>query len=202
MGRTKTISDTELLDAARRVFVEEGFAASTKAIARSAGVSEGVIFQRFTTKEDLFFAAMIPPPVDLNRLLHHPRSKGRSLVEKVTLSLIQYFRATFPVFIPLMSHPSFRFEEFARRHPDSPMVTLRRHLVEFVVQQQRAGRIGAVDPGAAALLMWSTAHSIAFFEHLGAHGGQFDPRIIRATVQSLWKGLAPPVPSRSLRARG
>jgi len=202
MGRTKTVSDTELLDAARRVFVEEGFAASTRAIARSAGVSEGVIFQRFTTKEDLFFAAMIPPPVDLNRLLHHPRSKGRGLVEKVTLSLIQYFRATLPVFIPLMSHPSFRFEEFARRHPDSPMVTLRRHLVEFVVQQQRAGRIGAVDPGAAALLMWSTAHSIAFFEHLGAHGGQFDPRIIRATIQGLWNGLAPPVSSRSLRARG
>src|SRR6266404_655376 len=191
MGRTKTVSDTELLDAARRVFVEEGFAASTRAIARSAGVSEDVIF-----------AAMIPPPVDLNRLLHHPRSKGRGLVEKVTLSLIQYFRATLPVFIPLMSHPSFRFEEFARRHPDSPMVTLRRHLVEFVVQQQRAGRIGAVDPGAAALLMWSTAHSIAFFEHLGAHGGQFDPRIIRATIQGLWNGLAPPVSSRSLRARG
>src|SRR5258708_3027589 len=202
MGRTKTISDTDLLDAARRVFVEEGFAASTKAIARSAGVSEGVIFQRFTTKVELFFAAMIPPPADLNQLLHHPRSKGRGLIEKVTLSLIHYFRATFPVFVPLMSHPSFRFEQFARRHPDSPMVTLRRHLVEFVVQQQRAGRIGTVDPGAAALLMWSTAHCIAFFEHLGAHGGQFDPRIIRATIDCLWKGLATPVPSRSLRARG
>src|SRR6266481_501234 len=106
VGRTKTISDTELLAAARRVFVEEGFAASTKAIARLAGVSEGVIFQRFTTKEDLFFAAMIPPPVDLSRLLHHPRSKGRSLLEKITLSMLDYFRSTLPVLLPLMSHPS------------------------------------------------------------------------------------------------
>src|SRR3981081_3736397 len=108
MGRNNTIADSGLLEIARRRFVERRLGASTKEIARRAGVSEGVIFQRFTTKEDLFFAAMIPPPADLNRLLHHPRSKGRGLVEKVTLSLIQYFRATFPVFIPLMSHPSFR----------------------------------------------------------------------------------------------
>ena len=105
--------------------------------------------------------------------------------------MIDYFRSTLPVFIPLMSYPSFRFEEFAKRHPDSPMVTLHRHLVEFVAEEQRAGRIGAVDPGAAALLIWSTAHSIAFFEQLGAHGGRFDPRIIRETIRCRWKGLAP-----------
>jgi AcrR family transcriptional regulator len=49
MGRKKTISDDELLDVARRAFVDEGFAASTREIARRAGVSEGVIFQRFQT---------------------------------------------------------------------------------------------------------------------------------------------------------
>jgi AcrR family transcriptional regulator len=191
MGRNKTISDTELLDAARRVFVKQGFGVSTKEIARRAGVSEGVLFQRFTTKEDLFFAAMIPPPADLNKVLHHPRSKGRPLLEKIMLSMIDYFRSTLPVLIPLMSHPSFRFEEFAKRHPDAPLVTLRRQLVDFVVQEQRAGRIAAVDPGAAALVVWSTAHTIAFFEHLGAHGGKFEPRMIRAAVACLWEGLAP-----------
>ena len=191
MGRNKTIPDAALLEIARRVFVEQSLGASTKEIARRAGVSEGVIFQRFTTKEDLFFAAMIPPPADLNRLFHHPRSKGRALLEKITLSMLDYFRSTLPVLIPLMSHPSFRFEEFAQQHPDSPMVTLRRRLVEFVIQEQRAGRIAPVDPGGAALLIWATAHMIAFFERLGAHGGRFDPKIIRAAVKSLWEGLAP-----------
>jgi AcrR family transcriptional regulator len=134
---------------------------------------------------------MIPPPVDLNQLLHHPRSKGITLIEHITLSMLDYFRSTLPVLLPLMSHPSFRFEEFARRHPDSPMVTLRRGLVEFVVEEQRAGRIGGVDPGAAALAIWSAAHSVAFFEQLGAHGGHFPPRLILETVRCLWKGLAP-----------
>jgi AcrR family transcriptional regulator len=191
MGRKKTISDDKLLDIARRAFVDEGFAASTREIARRAGVSEGVIFQRFQTKADLFFAAMIPPAVDLNRLLNHPRSKGRALLEKITFSMIDYFRDTLPVLLPLMSHPAFRFEEFAKRHPDSPMLLLRRQFVEFFVREQRAGRLGAVDPGAAALLIWSTAHSIPFFERLGAHGGRFDPKLVRAMIRALWDGMAP-----------
>ncbi len=191
MGRTKSVSDDHLLAAARRAFVKEGFAASTRAIARDAGVSEAVIFQRFLTKEELFFAAMIPPPADVNRLMHHPRAKGRALLEKITLSMIDYFRETLPVLLPLMSYPAFRFEEFAQRHPDSPMLLLRRQLVEFVMREQKAGRLGPVDPGAAALVIWSTAHSIPFFERLGAHGGKFEPRLISAMVSAMWDGFDP-----------
>lgn len=191
MGRVKTVSDAKLLEIARRAFVKEGFSASTKTIARRAGVSEGVLFQRFTTKQDLFFAAMIPPPADLNEIFHHPSASGFDLFTQVTLAMLDYFRTTLPVFIPLMSYPSFRFEEFAKRHPDSPMVTLRRRLVEFMVAQQQTGAIGPVNPGAAALVAWSIAHCIAFFEQLGAHGGHFDPSMVQATLQCAWDGLAP-----------
>jgi AcrR family transcriptional regulator len=191
MGRKKTVSDTALLDLAREIFIEQGFGASTREIARRAGVSEGVLFQRFTTKEDLFFAAMIPPLVDLDRLLDHPHIGGRALIEKLTLALVEYFRATLPVLLPLMSHPAFRFEEFARRHPDSPMLALRSKLVECLVREQRAGRIGPADAGAAALLIWSAAHTIPFFERLGAHGGRMPPQIVRGMLQCIWEGLAP-----------
>ena len=191
MGRKKSLSDAQLLETARQVFVEHGFGASTKEIARRAGVSEGVIYQRFLTKNELFFAAMIPPPVDVKKLLRPGRSKGLKLIEKVTLSMVEYSRATLPVLLPLMMHPGFRFEEFAERHPDSPMFLLRRELVRFFIEEQRTGRIGGVDPGAAALLVWSTANSIAFFERLGAHGGQFDPEMIRKTVRCLWDGIGP-----------
>ena len=191
MGRKKLISDVELLDVARKVFVESGFGASTKEIARRAGVSEGVIFQRFPTKEDLFFAAMIPPAADLHKVFHHPRSKGRALLEKLTFAMIEYWRETFPVLLPLVAHPSFRFEEFARRHPDTPLSQLRRGLVEFFVEEQRAGRIGPVTPGAAALLVWSTAQTVVFFERMGAHDGRMDPKIVRETVRAMWEGIAP-----------
>lgn len=61
MARPKTIADADLLEAARAVFVQKGMGASTRAIARRAGVSEGVLFQRYATKQELFFAAMALP---------------------------------------------------------------------------------------------------------------------------------------------
>ncbi|MBZ5602509.1 MAG: TetR/AcrR family transcriptional regulator [Acidobacteriia bacterium] len=191
MARTKSISDADLLKAARQVFVEKGFAASTREIARQAGISEGVLFQRFHTKDDLFFAAMLPPPVDLSGIFSASDQDGLTRLHTITAALTQYFRETLPVLIPLMSHRSFKFEEFAQRHPDSPMVTLRRDIVLWVIAEQRAGRIGNVDPGATALAIWSVAHTITFFERMGAHGGKFEDRILRATVECLWKGMSP-----------
>src|SRR5579872_7071060 len=104
MGRKKTISNAELLEVARQAFLEGGFRTSTKQIARRVGVSEGVIFQRFASKEQLFFAAMMPPAVDVNHLLRHPKIQGQELLEKITFALIDYFRETMPVLLQLMTH--------------------------------------------------------------------------------------------------
>lgn len=58
MARPRTIPDEQLLEAAREAFVEQGFSATTASIARRAGVSEGTLFKRFATKEDLFEGAI------------------------------------------------------------------------------------------------------------------------------------------------
>jgi AcrR family transcriptional regulator len=196
MGRKKTISDADLLQAARAIFVSQGFGASTKEIARCAGVSEGVIYQRFATKDELFFAAMIPPAVDLTRMFQHSRLKGRKLIEKLALSMLDYSRELLPVLLPLMMHPQFQLEDFAERHPDSPLLRLRREIGPFLMRELKAGRLGPVDPRGASLLVWSFAQSIAFFERLGAHGGKFDPDILDATIECMWRGLAPKSQSR------
>lgn len=191
MGRKKTISDADLLAVARDVFVSEGFGASTKKIARMAGVSEGVLYQRFATKDELFFAAMIPPPSNVTSMFQGPRLKGRKLIEKLTLAMLDFSRESLPVMLPLMIHPGFRFEEFSQRHPESPLFVLRREIGLFLLRESNAGRLGSVDPRGAALLVWSLAQSIAFFEKLGAHHGKFDPEIIHATIECMWQGLAP-----------
>ena len=196
MARHKTISNDDLLAVARRIFVKDGIAASSKEIARQAGVSEGVLFQRFSTKEDLFFAAMTPPPLETRRIFDHPNAQGQELATKITLALVDYFRALMPVLIPLMSHPAFRFEDIARRQPDSPLINLRRQLMAFMIREKYAGRIGPVDPAAAALVLWSTAHSVAFFEHLGTYDGEMPIALIRASVQCFWGGMQPQPPQR------
>jgi AcrR family transcriptional regulator len=58
MARTRKITNEEILAAARQVFLENGFGASTLEIAQKAGISEASIFKRFTTKQALFLAAM------------------------------------------------------------------------------------------------------------------------------------------------
>ena len=58
MARPKKYNDEELLKAAAEVFLEHGMAAGTALIAERAGVSEGVLFKRFKTKEALFEAAL------------------------------------------------------------------------------------------------------------------------------------------------
>ncbi|HTX36370.1 MAG TPA: helix-turn-helix domain-containing protein [Bryobacteraceae bacterium] len=202
MGRKKTVSDANLLEVARAVFIEQGLGASTKEIARRAGVSEGVIYQRFATKDELFFAAMIPPPADVTRLFQHSRLSGRKLIEKLTLSMLEFSRQALPVMLPLMMHPEFRLEDLAERQPESPIFVLRREIGPFLLRERNAGRLGPVDPRGASLLVWSLAQALAFFERLGAHGGKFDPEIIESAIECMWKGLAPkPHRRRKLRPK-
>ncbi len=131
MGRPRIIAEDDILRAAHAAFVKHGIAASTREIARAAGVSEGVLFQRHGTKADLFFAAMSPPPFRWDRVFgaRHRRRDGRARLEALVRALIHYFRRAVPVLLPLLSHPAFRFEEFAARHPDSSLITLRRDIV-------------------------------------------------------------------------
>lgn len=57
-GRPPTIESAHLLAVARDVFLEHGIRATTLEVAERAGVSEGVLFHRFKSKEGLFSAAM------------------------------------------------------------------------------------------------------------------------------------------------
>lgn len=57
--RRKEARPTEILEAARAAFIENGFAATrTDDIARRAGVSKGLVFVYFPTKEALFEAVV------------------------------------------------------------------------------------------------------------------------------------------------
>lgn len=58
MARPASIKKEAILEAARKVFLEHGYKASTKVVARAAGISEGSLFKHFKTKTDLFMAAM------------------------------------------------------------------------------------------------------------------------------------------------
>jgi AcrR family transcriptional regulator len=193
MGRRKLVEDDELLAVAREVFVEQGIAASTREIARRAGISEAVIYQRHPTKAHLFFAAMIPPALNLEDPLSAP-GNDLSVVEQlegIALGMMRYFREVVPILMRLVTHPEFDFEKFAQRHPDSPFGRMHEGLIQYLESQRERGSIVAEEVGPTALTLFAALHSLAFLERLGVHGGKFDDAIIRAMVHSLWIGLAP-----------
>ncbi|MDH5589910.1 MAG: TetR/AcrR family transcriptional regulator [Gemmatimonadota bacterium] len=195
MGRHKLITDEEILDAARRVFVARGIGASTRVVAQEAGVSEGVLYQRFRTKAELFFAAMVPPALDVEGLLATADGDALEHLETIALALLDYFRRLDAILVPLVSHPDFDFEEFAARHPRSPLNRLRFELRDAVAARVTAGEMDG-DPNMTALTLFTTMHSLAFMERLGAHGGRFEDEVVRMMVRTLWDGVAPGRPRR------
>ena len=64
MPRPISIKDQTIIDAARAIFLERGFAATTAEVAGRAGVSEGTLFNRFHSKVGLFQAAMALEAID------------------------------------------------------------------------------------------------------------------------------------------
>ena len=114
MGRRKRIQDDELLTIAREAFAKDGITATTREIAQKAGVSEAVIYQRFPTKADLFFAAMVPPALDVEALIGDG-AEGSDVcerLEEIALGILRYFREVMPFLITLFSLPCFDFERF------------------------------------------------------------------------------------------
>ena len=88
MSRPRTIDDAQILDVARKIFLERGMRASTASIARAAGVSEGTIFKRFDTKQELFFASMgLPRPIEAARLLAGRAGRGDVRTHLVEISV-------------------------------------------------------------------------------------------------------------------
>src|SRR5262245_26797668 len=108
MGRKKTISDDEVLEIARHIFREQGHTATTRQIAEAAGISEAILYQRFGSKDELFFAAMHPRGPDLEALLgaEDPGEDARSYLHAVVVRLGKHFADVIPIALHIMTHPS------------------------------------------------------------------------------------------------
>lgn len=191
MGRKKLVTDEELLDAARRLFIEGGPRASTREIAKLAGVSEAILFQRYRTKTDLFLAAMVPPSFDLNEILRESADKpGEAALQDAGFALLRYFRETSPILIQLLASGDFHFEEFAAAHPENSFVTLRWSLMSLLGGWKAAGKFEGETAG-LALALFAVMQSVAIYERLGAHGGRFSDEMVALVLRTVWVGVEP-----------
>jgi len=188
MGRPKTISDDEVLRIAREVFRAQGHTATTREIAQVAGISEAVLYQRFGSKDELFFAAMRPSGPDLDLLLGptEPPEDALAYLHAVVARLGDHFAEVIPLALRLMSHPSFDPASLARAHPGGPAAVVD-GLAERLGSLARRGDLAPASVAVAARLLVSLAHDWALRRVHGPGGG--GGRELRDMVRLVWEGL-------------
>jgi AcrR family transcriptional regulator len=191
MGRPKTISDDALLRIARDVFREHGHTASTREVAQAVGLSEAILYQRFGSKDGLFFAAMHAQGPEIDELLgpEEPPGDAREYLGEVLRRLGGYFAEVIPLALRVMMHPSFDSASLSRTTPGGS-AELREGLAKRIASLAARGRLRAADPLMVARLLLSLAHDwglgVAF-----AHGSVPSESRLQDFLGVLWEGMDP-----------
>jgi len=199
MARTATITDEQILRAARAIFLEEGFGAQTAKIARKAKVSEGTIFKRFPTKEDLFFAAL---EIDRFPAWHAETVSSigegvcRENLEKICLGILLWFSEMLPRTIGAMGCPSIALK---RGFPgtEHPILIDERKLREYLEHEVRLGRLRNCNLELLASHIMGSLTSYVFKSMVLGQVLTTDrlDEIAAGTVELIWNGIAPDKPS-------
>src|SRR5688572_4011200 len=136
MARPINIRDEVIVEAARKVFLERGFRATTIEVAERAGVSEGSIFKRFKSKLELFRAAMeqhLAQP-DWIRSLGERVGKGdlRENLIALGIEFITFFRELMPLIVMAQANPGPDGLPMAFDQPVPPPVRVLQQITAYI----------------------------------------------------------------------
>jgi AcrR family transcriptional regulator len=154
-----------LLAVAREVFLERGIRATTLEVAERAGVSEGVLFHRFKSKEGLFSAAMDfdgehAPDAVLNAIASIEGLDVREGLVELATKLLEVGRVALPILMMSWSNPQ----------PCSvPIFDKKRHKFRDVLKalggyferQMEAGKLRRMDAEVLARTLLGAVHHFA-----------------------------------------
>jgi AcrR family transcriptional regulator len=163
MSRPPSITDDEILAAARAVFLDKGITATVEEVAARCHVGEATVFRRFPTKQALFLAAMdtaAEPP-----WLQSIQDRARGADIRVTLTelandILTFGRKMIPLLLMKMSNPGFA----ERGPPPARLLRIVQALTEFFEVEIKAGRVHARDPRVAARIWMAALQHFVMFE--------------------------------------
>ncbi|MEH2397703.1 TetR/AcrR family transcriptional regulator [Nostoc sp.] len=209
MPRIPRITNQQILEAARQVFLQQGFGASTLEIAQQAGISEASIFKRFSTKEELFFAAMGIPekPLWVNEL-ESLCGKGdlKENLINICLQIMEFYREVLPRIMMLRSRGN-AIAELRGKEP-RPMQDVK-VLTAFLEREINQDRLRPCDPQTVAHILLGSVMNYVFVEQMssqvsmptaeltiGSYLNSGEPTtevsvFILSIVDVVWQGIAP-----------
>lgn len=163
----------QLMSAATRLFAERGFAGTTTwEIANAAGVTEAVIFQHFSHKEDLYNAILDDKAREAGTArwvteLQTAEASGddRQVLRRLMTLVMDHSRKD-PEFLRLMLHAALDHRQLMREFRDRHLAPLFRELTRFIEAGQRTGRFRSGDPHVLARVLLAVPSYDAMLENL------------------------------------
>ncbi|MBW4644369.1 MAG: TetR/AcrR family transcriptional regulator [Goleter apudmare HA4340-LM2] len=198
MARIPKITNQQILEAARNVFLQKGFSGSTLEIAQRAGISEASIFKRFSTKEELFFAAIGIPdkPLwiqELNSLLGKGDIK-QNLIQ-ICHQILEFHREVMPLLMMLRSRGK-ALPEMGLESESKPVRDLK-ILTGFLEHEIKQGRLRACEPKTIAHTLLGSLMNYVLLEQMLSPPESItdlskdDSFFIQSLVEIIWQGIAP-----------
>lgn len=190
-----------IVDAAAAVLRQRGLAhATTKEIARAAGLSEAALYKHFPGKEALLESVVQERlPELVGALKQLPERVGRATVaanlEELATVAVAFYRELVPMAGSLFAEPDLlaRQQGVLRERGLGPHLAIS-GLAGYLEAERRQGRVEAqVDPHAGAELLLGACLQRAFFAtFVGPHSVDGDDdRFAARVVADLMRGIAP-----------
>ena len=195
MPRIPSITNEQILNAAREVFLERGISASTLEIARRAGVSEGTLFKRFSTKVKLFLASMgmpgIPEWVESMESYVGREDVKEALVE-LSLQIIQSLQERLPRMM-MMQTQGISPMQLAAALPEPPAIKGLKSMVAYIEKEQQMGRIRPCNSNIAARTLLGSLMHYVLLEQLGLPPQmEIEPSdYVEELIEFFWESISP-----------
>lgn len=172
-GRPPIISNEQLLEVARQVFIEQGIRATSGEVAARAGVSEGTLFHRFKSKDALFREAMRFDPEQIPEPFQEIAERAgtgdlRETLVDLGTRMLAIGRIAMPVMMMSWSNPAGEFALDKLDQAGCRASGYRRaffNLRDFFAREVEAGRLGShTQPEAIARIFMGSLHHYCMAE--------------------------------------
>lgn len=152
----------QLLDRAVELFARYGFSGTrTKDIAAACGVSEGILFRHFATKEDLYHAILDRQVAESGEWLAEmkrlaERRDDRGFVRCLVTQMMKSFRQN-ASFHRLMAYARLEGQTLADIFDERMGLPTFGFLCDYIARRQQEGAFRAGDPGVMVLCLFAPA---------------------------------------------
>lgn len=189
------VTKKRLVDAAAKVFAERGYSgATTKEIARAAGVAEGTIYRHFADKRELFAAVFKQrSAADLEAVIRLPSLAGTRTVRENVLFLVKAIEDVEREVVPLLVAAPVLADASPMSAQAIPSLA---PLVAYLEAEQRLGRVRRdLDARAAAFALFAIPFAAVSLGRLAGAASAVGWDEVRGAVETVLDGILPAAPS-------